>query len=83
MSKYFQTCNQFGYIENSTLGMEQRKSETKEEWLKHYSDQIFSLWLRWQTPLGISRLYIERVMQELSEYYKEPLKRKFIETTYL
>ena len=83
MSTDIEKCNQSGHIESSSLRMEQRKSETKEEWLKHYSDQIFSLWLRWQTPLGISHLYIERVMQELSEYYNEPLKRKFIEATYL
>ena len=82
MSTDIETCNQSGHTENSTLGMERAKPETKEEWLEHHSKSIFRLWLKWRTPLGISRQYLERVKQELSEYYKEPLKQKFIEATY-
>jgi hypothetical protein len=79
------TCNRSGHTENSTLGIVRGKpeTETKEEWLEHHSNNIFRLWQRWQTPLGISLQYLERVKQELSEYYKEPLKQKFIEATYL
>ena len=84
MSTDIKTCNQPSRTKNSNLGMERAKpeTETEEEWLEHHSNNIFSLWQRWQTPLGISHLYIERVIQELSEYYKEPLKRKFVEATY-
>lgn len=82
MSTTIGTCNQISHIESSSLRTEQRKPQTKKEWIINYSNQIFSLWLGWQTPLGISRQYLERVKQELSEYYKDPLKRKFIEATY-
>jgi ribosomal protein L32E len=84
MSTHVGTCDHPGQIVSGTLGIEQRrrKSHTKKEWLEHHSNRIFSLWLGWRTPLGISSQYLERVKQELSEYYKEPLKRKFIEATY-
>lgn len=84
MSTDIKKSNQPSHTKNSKLGIEQAKPEpeTEEEWLEYHSNNIFRLWLKWQTPLGISRQYLERVKQELSEYYKKPLKRKFIETTY-
>jgi hypothetical protein len=82
MSTRIGTCDHLSNIVSSTPGMEQKKPQTQKEWLEHHSNQVFSLWLGWRTPLGISRQYLKRVRQELSEYYKEPLKRKFIEATY-
>ena len=83
MSQNIETDNHFGQIENSTLGMEQRKLETKKN-----SSNITLIRLSaccsldYKPPLGISCQYLERVKQELNEYYKELLKRKFIEATY-
>ena len=81
MSSIIKTCNQPGHTESSTPGMKQAKP-AEGEWLEHHSKSIFKLWLKWRTPLGISYQYLERVKQELSEYYKEPLKQEFIEATY-
>ena len=43
---------------------------------------MLKLWLRWQSPLGIARTYIEQIEKDLAKYYDEPLKRIFIEKTY-
>ena len=64
------------------MGQAKPATETEGKWLEHHSNSIFRLWLKWRTPLGISQQYLERVKQELSEYYKDPLKQKFIEATY-
>ena len=84
MSLYSETLEQKDKTENNSPVTEARNkiTQTKEEWIKYYSNQIFGLWVKWTTPLGISHQYLKQVKQELSEYYKEPLKRKFIEATY-
>ena len=84
MSIHIETLEQKVKTENNPFLKEARNTipQTKEDWIKYYSNQIFGLWLGWRTPLGISRKYLKQVKQELSEFYKEPLKREFIEATY-
>jgi len=55
---------------------------SKEEWLQQYADRILKVWLKWQTPLGVARDYVEQLKNDLAEFYEEPLKKIFIETTY-
>jgi hypothetical protein len=55
---------------------------SKQLWVQKYSHRLLKLWLQWQSPLGIARTYIEQIEKDLAEYYDEPLKRIFIETTY-
>ena len=54
----------------------------KKKWLRKYSRQLLRLWLQRQTPLGVTRVYIGQIEEDLSKFYDEPLKRMFIETTY-
>ena len=84
MNIQMETLEQKDKTENNSPVTEARNRifQTKDEWIKYYSNCIFKLWLGWLTPLGISNQYLKQVKQELSEYYKEPLKRKFIEATY-
>ena len=55
---------------------------SKRLWVQKYSHRLLKLWLRWQSPLGIARTYIEQIEKDLAKYYDEPLKRIFIEKTY-
>ncbi len=54
----------------------------KDKWLQKYSHQILRLWLQRQTPFAITCTYTAQIEEDLDEFYEEPLKRKFIETTY-
>jgi len=54
----------------------------KERWIQHYAERMLSLWLQWQTPLGVSCAYVEHLKKELSGFYEIPLKKMFVETTY-
>ena len=54
----------------------------KSRWIQHYSQRIFNLHLNWQSPLGIDPADIVHIKQNLEGYYKEPLKRALIETSY-
>jgi hypothetical protein len=54
----------------------------KEEWIQHYANRMLTLWLKWQTRLGVAWEYMEQLKVDLAELYEEPLKRMFIETTY-
>lgn len=54
----------------------------KIDWVQRYADQMFALWLARQTCLGVARQYIERLRADLGQYYEDPLKKTFIETTY-
>lgn len=54
----------------------------KKRWIQKYSHRLLRLWLRWQTPLGIACTYAEQIEKDLADFYDEPLKRIFIETTY-
>ena len=55
---------------------------SKDEWAQHHAKRIHSYWLQWQTPLGIAYKYVEQIKKDLIEFYDDPLKRTFIETTY-
>jgi methionyl-tRNA synthetase len=55
---------------------------TKDKWLQKYSHQILRLWLQRQMPFGITCNYTAQIEEDLAEFYEDPLKRKFIDTTY-
>ena len=55
---------------------------TKDKWLQKYSHQLLRFWLRRQTPFGVACDYKAQIEADLTEFYKDPLKRRFIETTY-
>jgi 2-keto-4-pentenoate hydratase/2-oxohepta-3-ene-1,7-dioic acid hydratase in catechol pathway len=54
----------------------------KKKWVKKYSHRLIRLWLRQQTPFCVARAYAEHIKECLTEFYEDPLKRTFIETTY-
>ncbi len=54
----------------------------KKAWVQRYADRMFSLWLRRQTCLGVTRHYMAQLRQDLARWYDEPLKKMFIEATY-
>ncbi|MFC1635816.1 hypothetical protein ACFL5Z_13335 [Planctomycetota bacterium] len=55
---------------------------SKGEWIQDHAKRILRLWSQWQTPLGIACTYAEQIREDLAEFYDDPLKRMFIETTY-
>ena len=55
---------------------------SKKAWVQRYADRMFSLWLKRQTCLGVTRHYMEQLRQDLTKWYDEPLRRMFIEATY-
>ena len=56
--------------------------KNKSQWIHHYANQIFELYLQFQHPLDISANYKHQIEQDLEDFYAEPLKRKLIEMTY-
>jgi hypothetical protein len=54
----------------------------KRKWLQKYSRRLLRHWLRWQTPLGVTPVYVGKIEADLARFYDEPLKRMFIEATY-
>ena len=54
----------------------------KRQWLQKYSHRLLRHWLRWQTPLGVTPVYIGKIEADLARFYDEPLNRMFIEATY-
>ncbi|MHC4537739.1 MAG: hypothetical protein ACYS6K_27730 [Planctomycetota bacterium] len=55
---------------------------TKDKWIQKYSQRLLRFWLQRQTPFGVACDYTEHIKEDLDEFYEDPLKRKFIETTY-
>jgi hypothetical protein len=54
----------------------------KKKWIQKYSRRLLRLWLGWPSPLGVASTYAEHIKKDLAEFYEDPLKKKFIETTY-
>ena len=54
----------------------------KKKWIQKYSRRLLKLWLGRQTPFGVAGTYAEHIKEDLAEFYENPLKKKFIETTY-
>jgi len=40
------------------------------------------VWTQWQTPLGVAPAYTTYITADLAQFYDDPLKRMFIETSY-
>ena len=62
--------------------VDNKTTSSKNEWAHHHATKIHAFWLQWQSPLGIAYNYIEQIKNDLMEFYDDPLKRTFIETTY-
>ena len=59
------------------------KTDTsKEKWLQKYASRILAYWSQWQTPLGVTCDYTDKIKNDLSRFYDDPLKKLFIEATY-
>ena len=85
MCKNVETIRIIKVYDKDLPGLQQLNAQSnisKKIWVQKYSYRMLKLWLRWQSPLGIARTYIEQIEKDLAEYYDEPLKRIFIETTY-
>ena len=55
---------------------------SKEVWIKEYADRIFTIWKKWQGPLGVSQEYMSHLKEELGRQFDDPLKRSMIELNY-
>jgi len=55
---------------------------SKDKWLQKYSCKVLSLWLQQPAPFGVTFTYTTQIKEDLTEFYEDPLKRKFIESTY-
>ena len=59
-----------------------QESRGAEEWARRHAARMLESWERWFTPFGIASDYVETVARDLGTFYKDPLKRAFIEATY-
>jgi len=59
-----------------------RRDTHKERWLQEYASRILMVWTQWQTPLGVAPAYTTYITADLAQFYDDPLKRMFIETSY-
>ena len=68
------------------LGSPLRKNTHSEimklKWLQKYSHRLLGQWHQWQTLLGIDSAYADKIREDLAEFYDDPLKKTFIESTY-
>lgn len=60
----------------------QTSGTDKEKWLQKYASRILMIWSQWQSPLGVTRNYTNKIKTDLVSFYDDPLKRMFIEATY-
>lgn len=83
MNRYAETVNEIeGCVAEIHEPGKLQVQMCKEEWIQHYADRMITLWLKWQTRLGVAWDYVEQLKTDLAELYEEPLKRMFIEATY-
>jgi hypothetical protein len=85
MCKNVETIRIIKVYDKDPPGLQQLNAQSnisKKIWVQKYSYRMLKLWLQRQSPLGIARTYIEQIEKDLAEYYDEPLKRIFIESTY-
>ena len=54
----------------------------KEKWLQKYASRILMVWSQWQSPLGVTCNYTDKIKTDLVSFYDDPLKRMFIEASY-
>lgn len=55
---------------------------TRRQWIQHYADRVYELWLQQDTRLDVTSDYIQQIESDLARLYDHPLKRTFIEATY-
>ena len=54
----------------------------KEDWIQLYTSRILKAWFHQDAPLGLAWAYANWIHKDLSECYRKPLMRAFIEETY-
>jgi len=56
---------------------------SKSQWTQKYADCIYQSWLCRKGPFDVGSGYIEQIKNELKDDYSNPLKRAFIERSYV
>lgn len=59
-----------------------RESE-KEKWTEHVANKMFQSFMQFQNPFSLSKDYLEHIRRDLRNAYDDPLKRSFMEASYL
>jgi hypothetical protein len=54
----------------------------KADWIQLYTRRILRLWFHQEAPLGLAWAYANWIRKDLSQCYRHPLTRAFIEETY-
>jgi hypothetical protein len=73
---------QYEKMERKKAAKPEADNIARDKWLQKYSQRLLRLWLQRQTPFGVACAYTEHIKEDLAEFYEDPLKKKFIETTY-
>jgi hypothetical protein len=75
--------NSKNYLATDSHAPQGPTSDTnKEKWLQEYASRILMVWSQWQTSLGVTPAYTDRIKTDLVRFYDDPLKKMFIEATY-
>ena len=56
---------------------------SKSQWIQKYSNLIYQAWQYQKGPFDVGSSYIEQIKTELKDDYSDPLKREFIEHSYV
>ena len=60
-----------------------KRTLSKSQWIQKYADLIYQSWLCRKGPFDVESSYIEQIKNELKDDYSNPLKRAFIEHSYV
>ena len=83
MNTYKKIIDESHNRNGSSQNMEKQLREiNKEKWLCKYASRILQLWSKWHTPLGIANVYTVEIKEYLANFYDDPLKKMFIESSY-
>ena len=68
--------------EKQRVATSEENDIARDRWIHIYSNRLLRHWLRQQTPFDITCAYTTQIKEDLADFYEDPLKRMFIETTY-
>jgi hypothetical protein len=60
-----------------------KRTLSKSQWIQKYSNLIYQAWQCQRGPFDVGNSYIEQIKTELKDDYSDPLKRAFIEQSYV
>jgi hypothetical protein len=68
--------------ERQPMATSEENDITRDKWIRMYAGRLLRHWLQQQTTFDIACAYTAQIEEDLADFYEDPLKRMFIESTY-